>query len=198
MSAAANKDEAAPGVAKRPMDVALIVGLANSLVALAALGTLAYTKILYKRPAITEQSERARLAQLKLKPEIAVTPGAMTFEPLTVNIQSTPRQARAADGTPNQIEGKLHFVTLSFTLEIRDESRKAELQDIRPLFLDKLLGLLGRKTFQELSTVQGRYILKTQILEAVNQLLAQRANKPETLAGNGLVTAVHFTHFVVQ
>ncbi|MCM2323374.1 MAG: flagellar basal body-associated FliL family protein [Oligoflexia bacterium] len=196
MSAADKKDDTAgAAAAKKPLNLPLIVGALNVVVALGAMGALVYTRVIYKRPAITESTERARLARLRANPVQATRTGTLTFEPVTVNIQSTPRQLRAAEGTARQVEGKLHYVTLAFVIEIRDERRKDELEAVRSQLMDRLLALLGRKTFHELSTVQGRYILKTQIIDSMNQLLAKRADKPfqETL-----ITDVFFTQFLVQ
>ena len=106
-----------------------------------------------------------------------------------------PQQPRAADGTSQQIEGKLHYSTVGFALEIRDGSKKEVIETLRPIIMDKFISLLGRKGFKELTTVQGRYLLRTQLLESVNQIVAKAS---EEAARDGLVTNIYFTQFIVQ
>ena len=102
----------------------VLLGLVNFVVAIGAGGLLFYTRFVYKRPAITEESERQKLADLHTKPPAANAPGMATFEPITVNITANPPSPKPADGTTSQIAGKLHYVTIGFSLELREESRK--------------------------------------------------------------------------
>ncbi|OFZ56497.1 MAG: hypothetical protein A2428_13685 [Bdellovibrionales bacterium RIFOXYC1_FULL_54_43] len=173
----------------------LIVVILNVVVALGAAGVLFYTKLVYKRPAITEHGERTRLASVHASPGPLATPATITFEPVIVNIEPVPQQPRAADGTSQQIEGKLHYSTVGFALEIRDGSKKEVIETLRPIIMDKFISLLGRKGFKELTTVQGRYLLRTQLLESVNQIVAKAS---EEAARDGLVTNIYFTQFIVQ
>jgi flagellar basal body-associated protein FliL len=184
--------EAAPaavGESKAP----LLIALVNSLVVLGVLGLLVYTRILYKRPIITESSERTRLASAMASPKVAELAGLITFEPVTVNIRSAPGQPRPADGTVNQIEGKMHYITVSFAIEVRDISKKEQVEVLRPFIMDRMLSMLGRKDFHELATVQGRYVLRDQLIEAVNQVLLQEPSIRAPIATN-----LYFTQFVVQ
>lgn len=182
----------------------IILGLLNTLAILGAVGMLAYTKLVYKRPPITEDGERERLAKKARNPEPAFKPTHVLFEPFTVNIESNPPQPRSIDGSPAQIGGKLHYATLGYTIEILDDSRKAEIESKRPFIMDRVIALLGRKSFQELTTVQGRYLLRNQILDIANELTASSAgaesNRSSSLSGRkpALVTNVFFTQFVVQ
>lgn len=181
-----------PAASKLP----LILALVNSLTALGAAGLLFYTQLIYKRPVITEESERKRLAELHATPKAPPVPGSVDFEPTLINIASQPGQIRPADGSTRQIQGKLHYVTMGFSLEIRDVTRKGEVEELKPLIKDRIISILGRKQFHELNTVQGRYILKTQLLDAINLLIEKRQEKPPILGP--LVTQFHFTHFVAQ
>ena len=180
---------------KGALSLPLIIVALNLIVGLAAVGMLAYTKLVYKRPAITETSERDRLASTKGSPVPLSTPGNVPFDSITLNIEAIPSQPRPADGTVGQIEGKLHYATIGFSLEIQDISRKDVIDGLRPLIMDRFLSIVGRKGIRELTTVQGRYLLRTQILEAVNQLIAQRADRP---VPDGFVTNIFFTQFIVQ
>jgi flagellar basal body-associated protein FliL len=177
----------APGPSKTP----LLLALVNSLAVLAALGMLVYTKVLFKRPAITETSERERLEEFKAKPVHATAPGLISFDVLTVNIQ--PTQITPTDATPENSRMQLHYVTLEFSLEVSDISRRDEIEDLKPRVMDKLLSIMGRKTMGELTTVQGRYLLRSQIAEIVNSFTMEEPD-----SGNPLVTNVFFKQFIVQ
>jgi flagellar basal body-associated protein FliL len=173
--------------------VSLLIPLLNTVAILAVLGMLIYTQVLYQRPVITESSERERLSQLRAAPVPVPTPGTMIFEPVTVNIKSTPEQPKAADGTSAQIQGKLHYAKMGFALELKDAAKKEKLETMRPVIMDGVLSTLGRKSFHELTTVQGRYVLKTQILDLTNQIAMKEISPKDPL-----VTNVYFTDFIVQ
>jgi flagellar basal body-associated protein FliL len=59
---------------------------------------------------------------------------------------------------------------------------------------------MGHKQFHELTSVQGRYILKSQVLEIANQLWAKRQspNGENVPASDPLFTNLYFTQFIVQ
>ncbi|MBI4926006.1 MAG: flagellar basal body-associated FliL family protein [Bdellovibrio sp.] len=180
------------GTPPSPPKGPLILALANSLIVLITLGLLVFTQMLYKRPAITEQTERVKLEKKHLKQE-ETPPGYLQFEPVTINISSVPAQPRSAEGTPAQIHGKLHYVTLGFSLQIKDQKLVERLEPIRTKLMDQILGLLGKKTFNELVTVHGRYIVKNQILNAANLMTHQILNIKFYP-----ITHVFFTQFIVQ
>ncbi len=182
--------EGAKDAGPKPPKGPLILALVNVLVVLAAAGSLVYTRILFKRPPITEDAERERIAKLQEKKEANHIPSEMVFEPVTINIaQNTPHPASGSEiqeDTPAEIS-KLHYATIGFTLELKDLSHKELLEPMRPIIMDKMLSMIGRKPFHELATVQGRYVLRTQILELANQL-----------AKETVVTNVFFTQFIIQ
>jgi flagellar basal body-associated protein FliL len=181
----------------KPSKLPLLLGLVNSVAILAAVGTLAYTRILFKRPQITEAGEREKIAQMSTAPKVATTTGFATFDPITINIAPSPTQPKPADGTPTQIQGKLHYATIGFSIELRDIARKDELEAIKPLVIDQFLALVGRKQFHELTSVQGRYVLKTQLIEIVN-LLATKRLPPGTAEAGPLSSNLFFNQFIVQ
>lgn len=161
------------------LNLSMLLVLVNTLAVLAALGLLVYSKFIFKRPVITEESERARLEeQKKLGTMFSDNPGYAHFEPLVVNIGS-----EVDDPNGN----KLHTVTIGISLEIRDISRVGDIDSVRPIIIDDMLQEIGKRTFEQLITVQGRYVLKTAIEERVNK----RLKEP-------LVTAVLFTLFTAQ
>jgi hypothetical protein len=157
------------------------------------LGLAVYTKVIYKRPVITESSERERLSALHASPTPPPKPGLITFEPVTINIQSVPHAPKPADSQARQIEGKLHYLTVGFALEIKNMSMKDQVENLRPVIMDQLLAIVGRKAFNELTTVQGRYVLRAQILETVNRIITK-----EPATKNPVVTNVFFNQFIVQ
>lgn len=183
-------EKPAPGESKVP----LLVVLMNTIAILAALGAFVYTRILFKRPAITEQDERAKLLEAQAHPKAPPVAGLVNFEPVTVNIKSTmPNPKSETEPQPGQFPGKVHYATIAFSFEIRDITKKDDIEGLRPILLDKILSMVGRKSFEELTTVQGRYVLRTQILDLVNDLL-----KAESKDKDIAVTNVFFTQFLVQ
>lgn len=178
---------------KLKLGLPLVLTLAHTVAAVAVTGLAAYVFLIYKRPPITEEGEREKVAMLKASPRPPPAPGYLKFDPISVNITPVPATPRPADGTTQQLQGKLHYATVAFTLEIRDTSRQEEVEALRPIIVDNLLAMVGKRTFYELVTVQGRYVLRTQIQDSTNRLLA--ASRPGT---EPLVTNVFFTEFTVQ
>ena len=104
-----------------------------------------------------------------------------------MNIKSIPTVPLPAEGNSSQIQGKTHYARIGLTLELRNINEKGAVGENRPRILDELLTMLGNKQFNEISTVQGRYILRNEILDKINDMV----KKP-------LVTNVFFTEFIVQ
>jgi flagellar basal body-associated protein FliL len=179
----------------------LLVSLINTVAILAAVGFLAYTKLVFKRPKITEETERAHIEKLKAEaPSKPFMPATVVFDQTTINIASSPEAPKPVDGTQTQLGGKLHYATVGFALEIEDGDKKTDVETLRPLITDHFLTLMGKKQFHELTSVQGRYILKSQVLEIANQLWAKRQGKGDdgAQAGDPLFTNLYFTQFIVQ
>ena len=174
---------------------AAILPLVNMLLILGVLGLFVYTRIIFKRPVITEQSERVRLAKELAKPTPPPVAGTMSFDTMTVNISSG---TSANPDDPQPLGGKLRYVTLGFSVELKDISQKERLEGLRPIIMDQILHVIGRKQPQELTTVQGRYVLKTQLLELINHIASSAKPGDRKAASEALVTQLHFTDFVVQ
>ena len=129
---------------------------------------------------------------------------------MTVNILSNPNQPKPVPGQSQQIQGKLHYATLAFSLEIRDAEKKDVLEELRPILNDRIIGMVGRKSPAELSTVQGRYVLRSQIIEAANELVEKTKipssvskSRKKKLLGPApppepLVTNLFFSQVIVQ
>ena len=187
-TSAAPAGAAGPGPSKLPLLVALI----NTLAIMGALGTFVYTRILFKRPVITEEAERARLADEALKKANAsAVSGTVTFPPVTINIK--PTFIGPETGAKALASAKLHYATMAFTLELRDERQKDLIETLQPVIFDRVLSLMGRKNYADLTSVQGRYVVRTQMQDIVNQLVAA-----ETKDKTAAVTNVYFSTFMIQ
>jgi flagellar basal body-associated protein FliL len=189
--AAGQNGEAGEAKPAGPSKLPLILGLVNTLAILGAGGMFYYTRVLYKRPAITEAQERARIeaAEALAKANKVLTPGVLPFGPLNVNIRTG--MVPGPNGT--QIPAKIHSVQMKFSLELRDMADAPTIKAVEPKMMDQLLAMMGRKSFEELTTVQGRYVLRTQIQDMVNQLVNAEAKTKDLY-----VTGVFFSDFLVN
>ncbi|MGK5084985.1 flagellar basal body-associated FliL family protein [Bdellovibrionota bacterium FG-1] len=164
-------EESKPARPKGPL-LQLILVVVNTLVILGAVGMLYYVKIIFKRPPITEEFERKRLEKVKADPlDGPLVPGQITFGPMTINLQPDPARV-------GRTEGQIHTAWVSVSFDLRDIGQKDVVESIRPVIMDKLLAMLAQKTVQELTTVQGRYVLRTQILDLVNVLTSHLPSLP--------------------
>jgi flagellar basal body-associated protein FliL len=149
-----------PKESKLPM-ILLLVSFLTSTVAMVV---LIKTRVLYKRPVITEESERKRLEALAAatsKP--ALESGLVAFDPVTINLAP--------------VQGRSHYATIGFSLEIRDKTRQNDVEAVRALIMDKFLGLVGRKQPFELNNVQGRFVLRTELIDTANKVIFENAGK---------------------
>lgn len=179
-----------------PSKLPMILAIVNSVALLAAAGTAVYTKVLFKRPAITEPDERARLAaDAKNHDLTARAPETVVFESMTINIAPSAGESAEASGDPTPQSGKVHYLTIALSVVLPDAARKPDFENLRPLILDKFLSTLGRKQFHELNSIQGRYLLRTELLEAINGLDPNRKDNAQTPP---LATEIYFTQFIVQ
>ena len=183
-------DAAATGGGKPKASIELILVLVNTIAVAAALGTFVYTKLMFKRPPITENVERAKLDAEKNKLATSgLTSALISFDPITVNIKTV--TAENDNGTP--IQAKLHYVTVTFTGEIRDQRKKAVIEAIKATLADRIMNLIGKKSYNELTTVQGRYVLRTQMIDLANDQI-QKVTKEKDV----VITNFYFTQFMVQ
>jgi flagellar basal body-associated protein FliL len=171
----------------------LLMALLNTLTILGVVGLAVYTKIIFKKPKVTEAQERARIQAIASAPKPIPTPATVDFEQMTVNIAPTVAPAPAGDGPPGASKPKMHYLTMAFVLRIQDDKLKAKVEELRPRIMDKILAILSRKQMQELATVQGRWLLRSQFLEITNDLLKQDLKSNEAHA-----TDLFFTQFIVQ
>lgn len=173
------EEAAAPATPKAKPPLMMILLLVNVLAGLGAVGMLVYSKMLFKRPPITESGETEKLKKKFEKPKPEGPPGSLTFPSVTINL--SPKEE--GSGSDN----KIHYATLAFAITTVDQSAAAKLESVKPLLQDRMISLVSRRSYQDLTSVQGRYLLRTQLREAANQL-----------AKEVLATDVYFTEFVVQ
>jgi flagellar basal body-associated protein FliL len=115
------------------------------------------------------------------------------FEQMTVNIAPTVTPGANPEGAPGGGKPKMHYLTMAFTLQIKDDKIKTKVEEIRPRIMDKMLAILSRKQVQDLSTVQGRWLLRSQFLDITNDLL-----KEDLKTSDAHATELFFTQFIVQ
>ena len=186
-------EEVAAGVESK---TSFVIAFINSIALLGALGFLAYTRLIYKHPVITDAAEKTRILAIKVAPSTPTEGmGEVPFGPLTINILSSPDNTIPTGSSSPVSQGRMHYLATAFTLEIRDKAEIELVQSLKPFILDKLIQLVGKKNFHELATVQGRYILHSQLIDMANQTIAARANNPPN---DRLVTNLYFTVFLVQ
>ena len=193
--AAAEGAPAGPAESKLP----LLMVLVNSLVAFGGIGALYYFRVLYKRPAITETAEREHIEKTFQKKKENTTYPTIKFEPITINIESSATEPKGVVKIARRNQGKLHYATVAFSLEIVEEERKHEIERINSRIIDKVISILGRKSYNELTTVQGRYLLRTQLTDSINEMVFQAGKSlNHSYDEDPLVTNVYFSQFVVQ
>jgi flagellar basal body-associated protein FliL len=134
--------------------------------------------VLFKRPEITESKERAKLTASEAK----IVPDGKHFmvamEPITVNLDPF----KGDDG-----KEKIHYATLTLTFELRREADAAQFEGAKPVVMDKVIQNLGKKKFEDLNQVQGRYLFRSQVIDAANEYFAAP-----------VVTEVYFSDFLLQ
>lgn len=156
----------------------------NTLAAVVALGLLIYSKMIFKRPRITESQERDRV--LKMKPvDSDIATGTIALDPVTYAIKSTVREFTAGDR--NIAQATPHFAKIGMTLVIRDESKRAMLEDIKPVLQDKLILHFQQKPLEELTNVQGRYLVRAELMKIINEMTEE-----------SFVQQIYFTQFTVH
>jgi len=159
--------------------IGLILGVVNTAAIAAVLGLFVYTKVIYKHPPITEKKERAKLVQGEKTPlSQNLKKATIAIEPITANLDPY---------TDSNGQQKIHYASIGMSVEIRDEKEAARFDEIKPILMDRILQALSKKKFEDLNQVQGRYVFRSQIIDAANEIL-----------GAPIVTEVYFTEFLLQ
>lgn len=79
------------------------------------------------------------------------------------------------------------FLKTSLDIELSDETLSAEMDAKQAAIRDIIIRTLSSKTFEEVSTMKGKDKLKDELVERINQVLA-----------DGQIRNIFFTDFVVQ
>ncbi|MFW5489296.1 MAG: flagellar basal body-associated FliL family protein [Desulfovibrio sp.] len=79
------------------------------------------------------------------------------------------------------------YLKLSMDVEVTDEEASKKLTNSEAQVRDAIILLLSSKSFQDLSTIEDKIMLKKQVVERLNQVL-----------GGPKVLRVYFTEMVVQ
>lgn len=79
------------------------------------------------------------------------------------------------------------YLKLGIDVEVVSEEAVAELSKKEPMVKDTLILLLSSKTYQDLSTMESKILLKKEIVDRLNQIM-----------GGSKVLQVYFTDMVIQ
>ena len=79
------------------------------------------------------------------------------------------------------------FLKLRVELELNNERVEEELDQRLPHIRDIVISLLGSKSFEEVRSIEGKDLLREEMLQRINSLL-----------GTGKVRRIFFTEFIVQ
>ncbi|MBK9293363.1 MAG: flagellar basal body-associated FliL family protein [Oligoflexia bacterium] len=126
-------------------------------------------KILDKRVPITEENQKAALNEDRLIREEANV--RFTFDRFIVNLDEKPRK----------------LVNTTIELEMLNEDGYVEVVEKTPVARDEIVKIINSKKYRDIESIQGKLLLKDQIMTAMNQLLLK-----------GTVRDVYFSEFVVQ
>jgi flagellar basal body-associated protein FliL len=183
-----------PSAPSKKPSLGLILGLLNTVSLFGLLGAVVYTQVLYERPRITEKTERKKIEQEFAKPPVETKRALLTFEPIQANLRPSPIGVRVPGGPPQQM--KPHFVTMTLSLELTDEKMESTVRERLPQFQDQLLRQLGETRIDEVSTVQGRFLLRSKIAGIMNHLIREARKLP--LNAPPTVSNVYFSDFIIQ
>ncbi len=167
-------EEAAPAAKKRRSLPKIVLLLALPLAA-AAGGTWYFLHDQQPAPAASPKPGAAKLAAAK--PASTKPPVFVTLEPFTVNLQQT-------DGTSQ-------YLQVGLSLKVSDDALVDAIKLHMPEIRNRVLLLLSSKNASEISTLEGKKTLSTELTKEIVQPLAGR------VPAQGL-DSVLFTSFVIQ
>lgn len=179
----------------KPSKIPLILSGVNLLALLGLLGVVYYTRVLYKRPKITESIERKKIQEqlaleaLQKKNSVGVR-SIMMLEGISANLKPTELGEKIQGGPPVTL--KPHFAQIRFGLELFDKRYEEQVKAELPKFSDQILKALSVLSVEEISSVQGRITLKNRIIGIMNELTRKSKADPP------IVTNVFFTEFTIQ
>jgi flagellar FliL protein len=159
----------------------LLALIGFAVVNIAVVGAGAYmvfaATIGWHAPEITETQLANQKEKENQKGSVGTGELLYTMDKFTANLAGDPLKDPQRK---IQIEVNLDMLNKEGFEEIISSDRRAKARD-------KILQVLGNKTFGEVETIQGKLFLKDQIAQEINSLLDK-----------GVVRDVYFTSFVVQ
>ena len=190
----APEEEAKPPKGKKSLGkILIIVGVA--VVLLAGGGFAAYT-FLGKKPA-ADAPEAADTAAGAEAPDAPEESAAVEPPPAGEDApEAEPKDLDKLIGTMVPLEtflvniddeGTTRFLKTSLTLEVTGDDVEEEVKKRLPQVRDAVLLLLSSKSFADIRTYEGKFLLREEILDLLNGMLV-----------TGKVKNVYFTEFVVQ
>lgn len=79
------------------------------------------------------------------------------------------------------------YLKVKVDLELDAEDLKGEIERRLPQFKDTILTLLSNKSYEDISTLEGKLQLRAEVISMLNQFLK-----------TGMITNIYFTEFIVQ
>jgi len=178
---AAEKDakDAAPAGPKMIMGMPLPLFafvVVNVLIMAGAFGFIVHASLVYKKPAITDSQVESQITKEEKKKAIDVGQDYITisYPEMTVTL-------RGEQG------GKSRFATIETTLVCGSEACKAQVTENRAKVEDAIQGVVGSRSYTELSSLETKFRVKHEILSQVNSFLKNTA-----------AVDMLFTSFLVQ
>ncbi len=166
---------------KKPLNLVLVAQVAFAAINLGVVGYGAYlvyaSTLGWKAPSITEEQSAAQHDLDNADPAKQVGPLVYTMDTFTVNLAGDPLKDPKRT---IQLEVNLEMLNKGGFQEVIDTDKNARARD-------KIIQILGAKTFPQVESIQGKLFLKDQIATELNGLLDE-----------GVIKDVYFTKFVVQ
>jgi flagellar FliL protein len=136
-------------------------------------GYFAYTQFLQKPPDQAETGEEGAEEGAAAEEEMAEGESSMVTLPTFLVNLADPLGRR--------------YLKLTVDVEVKNEAAAEELRENEAKVRDAIILLLSSKSYSDLSTLEGKILLKKEIVERLNLLL-----------GSPKVKRVYFTEMVVQ
>ena len=79
------------------------------------------------------------------------------------------------------------YLKVKLEMELNGKELKMEIEQRLPQFRDTILTILSGKTYEDVSSLEGKYQLRAELISMLNQHLK-----------TGKITSIYFTEFIVQ
>ncbi len=153
----------------------------NAVALIGMLGLFVYTRVLYKRPVITEAQQRKILdAELERKEKARIA----AFVPALYKVPKFEANLKPSGN-------KEHMLSIGLSLEMADQSFQSLLDDKRPQFMNRLNQVIANTTAEEIITIQGRLLFRSKIFGIISEIL-------KVEKGPAPVRDLYFTEFLIQ